>query len=127
MVSIPTFSFGNTTPVAIAGTSPGQAALTFYTVAESSGGILADKRGAGGLWHAAGGVLGGCILLFSLGAKRRRWQSMLGMLLLVMALGGGMTACISSKPHTTPGTYTITVTGKSGTMSSTCNVTLTVH
>ena len=128
VVSIPTFSFGTTTPVTITGTSPGQAALTFYTVAaSSSSGILAQKRGGDGLWHAAGGVLAGCVLLLSHPAKRRRWQSMLGMVLLLAVLAGGATACISSKPHTTPGTYAIAVTGKSGAMTATCNVTLTVQ
>ena len=69
---------------------------------------------------------------------RRRWQSWLGMVLLLGALAGGALACgggSSGKnactgpvtPGTTAGAYTITVTGTSAGIMQTGTVTLTVR
>jgi hypothetical protein len=62
---------------------------------------------------------------------------MLGMLFLVAILAGGMSACTkplstlkgggTSNPGTTAGTYTITVTGTSGSTTATGIVALTVQ
>jgi hypothetical protein len=62
---------------------------------------------------------------------------MLGMSVLFAALAGSMTACGGGsgsvacpgalEPGTTPGTYTITVTGISGATTETGTVTLTVQ
>jgi hypothetical protein len=62
---------------------------------------------------------------------------MLGIFALLIALSGGVLACggggggggctVSSIPGTTPGAYTITVTGKSSTLTATGTVALTVQ
>jgi len=63
-------------------------------------------------------------------------MTMLGMMALLGALTGGVLACGGGgsapctpvvKPGTTAGTYTITVTGTSGTLTPTGTVTLTVQ
>jgi ABC-type glycerol-3-phosphate transport system substrate-binding protein len=62
---------------------------------------------------------------------------MLSLLVLLAALASGLTACGglvrgsgsggSTNPGTTPGTYTITVTGSSGITSAIGTITLTVQ
>jgi hypothetical protein len=63
---------------------------------------------------------------------------MLGMVAILFALAGGILACggggktiacpaIATAPSTTPGTYTVTVTGTSGAITATGPVTLTVQ
>jgi hypothetical protein len=76
-----------------------------------------------------------CLLLFGIPARQRGWRTMLGMLALFGALSGGVFACGgggnagggTSNPGTTAGTYTITVTGTSGTLTATTPITLTVQ
>jgi hypothetical protein len=77
------------------------------------------------------------VLLFGLPARRRKWRTMLGMIALLAALSGGLLACGgSSGTHvcpavpisgTTPGAYTITVTGTAGAITTTGTVNLTVE
>jgi hypothetical protein len=86
-----------------------------------------------GLWMAEGGATLACVLLFGLPGRRRRWQSLLGSLVLFVA-AFGITGCggmanslshpyeqlnngISSNPTPYaapvlgPGIYTVIVTG----------------
>ncbi|MGA7343548.1 MAG: VCBS repeat-containing protein [Terracidiphilus sp.] len=130
----PTFSFGSTSPVTITGASAATATLTIATTAESSGCSALDRQ-PGAPWYAGGGAVLACVLLFGIPARRRRWRAMLGVALLaVLALG--FEAC--GTPHTiacpaiaragtTPGDYTVTVTGTSGAISATGTVALTVQ
>jgi uncharacterized protein YceK len=84
--------------------------------------------------EAGGGALV-AVLLFWFPLRRRRWQSMLGLLLLttlaVVASGCGVSKSLPiTKPGsggTTAGAYTITVTGTSGAMQSTTSVPVTVQ
>jgi hypothetical protein len=133
----PTLSFGSTTPVNISGTNPGTATLFIATTAATSAAVVHPNR-PGVPWYAAGGATMACILLYGIPARRRRWQTMLGMLALFAALSGGMLACGGgntpnpsptpvTKPGTTAGTYTVTVTGTSGATTATGTVTLTVQ
>jgi hypothetical protein len=87
-------------------------------------------------WYAAGGATLACLLLFGIPARRRSWRTVLGGMTLFVALssgifacgggGGGGNNCIPNS-GTTAGTYTITVTGASGTLTATNTVTLTVQ
>jgi hypothetical protein len=79
-----------------------------------------------------GGALA-AFLVFCLPFRRRRWQSLLSLVLL-SAMAALCVGCVSGVPAndpsnagTTPGSYVITVTGTSGTASVTTTVNLTVN
>jgi hypothetical protein len=84
----------------------------------------------------AGGTTLACILLVGIPVRRRRWWSILGMLVLFSVLGGAL-GCGGSgnggggggggNAGTTPGTYIITVTGTSGNITQEGTVSLTVQ
>jgi hypothetical protein len=78
--------------VSISGTTAGTATLTISTTAPKSAALTHPKR-PGVPWYVAGGATLACLLLFGIPARRRRWQTMLGMLALFVALSGGMLAC----------------------------------
>ena len=132
----PTLSFGSTSPVSITGVNPGTATLTISTTAATSAALVHPKR-PGVPWYAAGGATLACFLLFGIPVRRRRWQTMLGMLVLLVSLTGGILACGghssnssgggTGNPGTTAGNYTITVTGTSGSTTATGIVALTVQ
>ena len=133
----PTLSFGSTSPASIAGTSAGTATLTITTTAATSSALSYPKR-PGVPWYAASGAALACLLLFGIPARRRRVQTVLGMLVLVVSLTGGVLGCGGGGngggggggggiAGTTAGTYTVTVTGTSGSTTSTGTVTLTVQ
>ena len=137
--NLPTLSFGTTSPVNITGFSSGTATLTITTTAATSAALIYPRR-PGGPWYAGGSALA-CLLLIAFPAPRRRSWTMLGMLALMVVLSSGVLACGGSlgsggsggsgggggASGTTAGTYTITVTGTSGTLSQTGTVTLTVQ
>jgi hypothetical protein len=73
--------------------------------------------------------------LFGIPARRRRWRTMLGAIVLTVILAGGLAACSSSQAAvctaapisgTTAGTYTVTVTATSSASSASATGTLTV-
>jgi hypothetical protein len=132
--SLPTLSFGSTNPVSITGTVAGTAALTIATT--TAGGCTQAYQAPRGLpWYTGGGAVLGCVLLFGVPARRRRWRLALALLALFGTLMGGLLACggggssppCTTIPGTTPGAYTITVTGTSGASTATGTVNLTVH
>jgi hypothetical protein len=130
---LPTLSFGSTSPVNIAGPTAGTATLTITTTA-AVGCTQASQMQRGAPWYTGGGAGLICVLLFGVSARRRSWRTVLGMLLLLLALAAGFTACGSGSSTcnsrtsgTTPGTYTITITGSSGAAAATGTVTLTVQ
>jgi hypothetical protein len=76
------------------------------------------------------------MLLFGIAPQRRKLRALLGALMLLAVLAGGVSACGGSKttacsttivPGTTAGSYTITVTGTSGSTVQTGTVSLTVQ
>jgi len=79
-----------------------------------------------------GGAILAAFLLLLMPAKSRRMKLAFGSLFLVL-LAAGMVACggngttIVTNPGTPVGSYTITVKGISGTLSSSVNVTVTVQ
>jgi hypothetical protein len=133
---LPTLSFGATSPVSITGTNGGTATLTISTTAATSATLTYPTR-PGVPWYAAGGTVLACMLLFGIPARRLSWQTMLGMLVFLVAFTSGVLACSgggrstggggTSNPGTTAGAYTVTVTGTSGTTTGTTTVSLTVQ
>jgi subtilase family serine protease len=128
----PTFSF-NPASVSLTSGSSEQATLTISTTADALASLDRPMRRQLP-WYTEGGAALACILLFGIPARRRRWRNLLGMVALLVALAGGALACggggggvIPGVSGTTPGNYTITVTGTSGSIVETNTVTLTVN
>jgi len=135
----PSLSFGSTTPASITGTTSGTATLTITTTASSTTQCTSENRMQQGIpWYSGGSAVLACILLFGIPARRRNWLRMLGMSLLLIALAGGAIACgggggggqtcnPTTIAGTMPGSYTITITGASNSITSTGTVSLTVQ
>jgi hypothetical protein len=129
----PTLSFGSTSPVEITNASAATATLTVSTTSNSSAAVAYPAR-PGGRGYIPGAAALACLLLCRV-PGRRRWRTMLGMGLLFACLASGAVACapsvtrnaIIANPGTTPGTYTITVTGTSGVTTETGTITVTVQ
>jgi subtilase family serine protease len=132
----PTLSFGATSPITISGTASGTATLTIATTAPTSS-ALAFPVPHRSNWLPAGGTALACILLFGIPARQRRWRSRLAMLALLVSLAGAVSACggggggsasgggkNTNNPGTTAGSYTVEVTGTSG--STTASGTFTI-
>jgi Bacterial Ig-like domain (group 3)/Beta-propeller repeat len=134
--SPPTLSFGSTTPVTITGTAPGTATLTITTTAPGGCIQAAYQTQRPISWSAAGGAALACLLFICIPARRRNWRTLSGVLVFLILVTGGLLAsgcgggggqnCGPITPGTTPGTYTITVTGTSGATKDTGTVILTV-
>lgn len=128
----PTLSFGTTSPANITDSNPAVAILTVTTTAATSS-ALHRPAGPGAGLLGGGGVLA-CVLLFGF-SKRRRWQTMLGLMAFLMFLGGGVMSCGggggggggNGNSGTTPGAYTVTVTGTSGSTTAQCTVNIQVQ
>jgi hypothetical protein len=87
-------------------------------------------------WPTAGGAVLALVVFFGIPARKRNWPALLGLLVLFVSVGaigcggggssgggGGGT----TNPGTTAGTYTVTVTATSGSITQTTPVTLTVN
>ncbi len=138
---LPTFSFGSTSPVDITGTSSVTATLTISTT-PPTGATLAHPARPGARGYATGGtgllafalLLGMAVVIpaTAIPARHHNWRTRVGMMLLLVALIGGLFACGSGNAApgnsgTTPGTYIVTVTGTSGSTTAQGTVTLTVQ
>ena len=130
---IPTCSV--TTPVSISSTSAGSATLTINTTAQMMTTSKLEhphSRPFKGLNE--GGVAIAALLLFAMPVRRRRWKTPL-VLLLFIPIAGLMMGCNSgtSAPMTTTsggsttGAYVVTVTGTSGSLTTSTTVPLTVN
>jgi hypothetical protein len=118
--------------VTLSGTVAQTATLTVYTTAPASSSAMVDPKGPGVPWYAAGGATLACLLLFGIPARRRSWRKMLGMVMLLAAISSVVLGCNKNNNNqgdqgTTPGSYTITVTGVSGAGTETGTVALTVQ
>jgi hypothetical protein len=116
-------------PAAISGTQAVTSKLTINTTASSTAELHAplhpfSKLGEGTL---------AAILFLWLPFRRRKWQTMFGLLVLTTIIA--ITGCGTNKPigktggtsGTTAGAYTITVTGTSGSVQATTTVSVTVQ
>ncbi len=133
----PTLSFGSTSPVSIASASSVSATLIVSTTASHQSCTAADQSPRGILWYARGGAVLTCLLLFGIAPHRRKCRTLFGMALLLAALTGGMLACGGGSQGTacdnvvtggtTAGSYTITLTGTSGSTTAINTIALTVQ
>jgi hypothetical protein len=132
--NLPTLSFGSTTPVSITGTAAGTAALTITTTAPTScAETYPIPREL--FWYMGGGAILVCVLLFGIPARQRRLRLALAMLVVLLTLVGGLLACgggsggqhCGGTSGTTPGSYGLTVTGTSGSITAAGIVTLIVQ
>jgi hypothetical protein len=118
----------------ISGTQPATATLTIKTTAASSATAHSQFRR---IFAFGGKTLAAAVLLFFFPIHRRRWQSLLGILVLISLLTAATGCSGTSKPistgggggtsGTTPGDYIITVTGTSGTSTANATITFTVQ
>jgi hypothetical protein len=131
---LPTLSFGSTSPVSITGTAAGTAVLTITTTAPTSC-AEAHPIPRELFWYMGGGAILVCVLLFGIPARQRRLRLALAMLVVLLTLVGGLLACgggsggqhCGGTSGTTPGSYGLTVTGTSGSITAAGIVTLIVQ
>jgi hypothetical protein len=131
--NLPTFRFASTSPVSISGASAATATLTILTTAPGSAALVVPGSSPRS-WYAAGISALAFLFLVSIPAPGRSARTTIALLVLLVALTAGLSGCGGSgggggggNPGTTPGTYTITVTGTSGNATATGAVTLTVQ
>jgi trimeric autotransporter adhesin len=135
----PTFSFGSTSPVAITDTGSVTATLTVTTTAPTSASFV-HPNGGELRWCGVGGASLVLMLLVGLRRRQLRWGVALRIGLLLAVLGGVSLGCGgsggnggggggggSTNPGTTPGTYTVTITGAAGAISGTGTVNVTIQ
>jgi len=88
-----------------------------HTLARRGSGSSAQLNTTG--WLGAGGAALACVLFFGVPARKRAWRSLLTVLIFIGVLGalsgcgggGGGGTVTQQDPGTTPGAYTVTVTG----------------
>jgi hypothetical protein len=95
--------------------------ITINTTAPTTSTLVSPKvpgKSRGWIGAGSGAVLAFLVFL-GIPARRRSWRKMLGMLILLVVLGtvsacggGGSSTGTTTVGGTTPGTYTVTVTGK---------------
>jgi hypothetical protein len=88
-------------------------------------------------WYASGAATFACLLFLWIPRRSRNLRTLLGTFALLAFLTGGLVACggsaslrpagTSSPSGTTPGSYAITITGTSGTTTTSSTITLTVE
>jgi subtilase family serine protease len=104
------------------------ATVSINSIAATAKPVVVGRRASPG-WLAAGGIAFAGVFFFGF-PRRRNWGLMLALLLFVAVAGG--IGCGSGNPPvmhtpaTTAGTYTAVVTGTSGTLSVSTNVTVVV-
>lgn len=130
--NLPTISFVSSNAVQLTGSKAALATMTINTVGTAT---LAQVTPAGN-WLATGGAAMACLLLFWMPGKRS-WRTFLGCLILLGVLAEGAVGCggslngsnavVQVATGTTTGTYTILVTGTSGSTVVSAPVTLIVQ
>jgi trimeric autotransporter adhesin len=128
-----------TQPAAITGTTAVTATLTVNTTAASASLAQAGNNMTAYITRNRAGSVGGgmilsALLLFGVPVRRRGWKNFFMLLLIAVAsamevgCGGGANAIKpNANPGTTPGNYTVTVTGVVGATMATTHVTVTLN
>ncbi len=123
---------GVTQNVTISGTTAATATLTVTTTASTT----AKNVPLGRAGWPGGGVIAALLMLLGLPKRSRRWATMLGLGILLAAMvavagmgcgGGSSSSSGGTIAGTTPGNYTVTVTGSAGSTTENTTVTLTVN
>jgi trimeric autotransporter adhesin len=138
-INPPTLSFGSSTPVTISGATVGTATLTISTTAATSSASLLPRHLRGG-WYVTGGVAVAGLFVLGIPRRRRNWLSMLSVVAIFAGVAIVLAGCSGSSnsggnggggttgnPGTTPGAYTVTVSGSSGALATTTTITVTVQ
>lgn len=109
----------------------GSTTLTITTTAPHS---LAGLYHMPGWFAAGGGLLFACVLLLSVPVKKRRWSVALGVFVLGAAAaiatncgGGGGGGATTTDPGTPAGKYSVSLTGTSGKLMHSMNISVTVQ
>jgi len=119
--------------VSISGSQPATATLTIKTTAAST--TTAHSQ-LPRIFAVGGETLAAAVLLFIFPIRRRRWQSLIGVLLFVFLFNAVSGCGGSAKPitgggggstGTTPGNYTVIVTGANGATAVNVGVNFTVQ
>jgi trimeric autotransporter adhesin len=109
----------------------GAAAQTDVLTVSTTAATTAQNRPMNLFWPSAGGAALAMVFFIGIPARRRNWLSMLGLLVFFFSMAaigcGGSSHSGGGNPGTTPGTYTVTVTGTAGSMTIPTTVTLTVN
>ncbi len=128
----PVVSFGSTTPVSITGATSGTATLMIFTTGAAAGALRVPQRPGFGRTSAGGAALA-CVLLL-VAPTRRRWRTMLGLLVFLGMLAGAVIGCggkqnteNTGSTGTTTGNYVVTVMGASGNTTTQTTFTFTVN
>jgi hypothetical protein len=134
-----------TAPAAISGTGPVTATLTISTTAASTSSTGTLRNPLQRIFTFGGGGALAALLFFGLPIRRRGWKTLLSLLVFsviagaAIGCGGGTNSPGSSttnpgttnpgttNPGTTAGSYTVMVTGTSGSSTATTAVTVTVN
>jgi len=117
---LPTCSVSNSAMTLDSGTTIGTATVTVSTPSATAA-LGLPRLGKGGAWFGTNSALALAFLLcLGIPARRRSWQSMVGIAVVIVALGC-LAACnsiardpaslTSRNPGAIPGSYTFTVTG----------------
>jgi len=127
-VDPPTFSFGSTPSVAITGTTPGTATLTIQTSAAATALLNSPKL----FRSLTADATFACLLISISFWRKRKPIGSITLPLLLLLFTASISGCSSGpttppNPGTTPGTYTVTVTGTSGALTTTSAVTFTIQ
>jgi hypothetical protein len=118
-----------TQPSAISGAEAVTSTLTVNTTAASTAALQFPLHR---IFTLGGGGALAALLFFGLPFRRRKWQTLFGLLVLLaiasaaVGCGGPSVKTTQTNPGTTAGSYTVTVTGTSGSAKATTAVTVKV-
>jgi hypothetical protein len=127
--SLPSASFGGSAQVTIGGTNLETTTLTVTTAAPGAGCSSPTTKQAKVRVFLGGGSIAMCIMLLGIPTRRRTRRRWFGLFALSFVFVSVMSSCggASCNPGTTPGTYTVTVTGASSAATAKTSIAITVE